>query len=132
MKRILVIDDDEVLRRLLLQVLARLGYEAVAEPNGVAGLRRAHEWKPAAVITDIIMPEKEGVETILELKRTLPEIKIVAMSGGGRGTSLDYLQIARRCGADRTLAKPFERDEIRTTLESLLGPPAPVERTSEA
>ena len=101
-------------------MLARMGYEVLTEANGAAGLRRAYEWKPAVVITDLIMPDKEGVETILELRRTAPEIKIIAMSGGGRGTTLDYLQIAKRCGAHRTLAKPFEREEIKKTLEAVL------------
>ena len=120
MPKVLIIDDDEALRRLLLLLLPRLGYEAVAEPDGVAGLRRVGEWEPDVVITDLIMPEKEGVETIMELRRLHPEIKIIAMSGGGRGSSIDYLQIAKRCGAHRTLAKPFEREEIKTALAEVL------------
>ena len=117
-KRILVIDDDEMLRGMLVQTLERAGYEVVEAPNGDAGLKlfRAH---PAdLVITDLIMPEKEGVETMMELRRDYPTLPIIAVSGGARAAGRDYLPIARQLGVRCALAKPFSRQEI---LEAIRG-----------
>ena len=72
------------------------------------------------IITDLVMPEKEGIETIMELSRTAPNIKIIAMSGGGRVNATDYLTIARRVGASDTLAKPFSGDELLAAVSRVL------------
>jgi len=123
MARIVIIEDDDTLRPALLQTVRKLGHEAWAEPDGKAGLARVRAWPPDLVITDMVMPEKEGVETIRELRRDFPAIRIIAISGGGRHHNADYLLFAKKFGATATLAKPFSRDELRQVLETVLAPP---------
>src|SRR5688572_234064 len=84
MQRILVIDDDEQVRALLYEILDRAGFKVVEATNGVEGLKLYRAQPADLVITDLIMPEKEGVETILELRREFPDVRVVAISGGGR------------------------------------------------
>jgi CheY-like chemotaxis protein len=120
MARIVVIEDDEALRPMLAQMVIRLGHEVWAEADGRAGLKRVREIKPDLVITDMVMPEKEGVETIIELRRTIPGIRIIAISGGGRVSSADYLHLAKKLGAFATLAKPFGREELKAVLDQAL------------
>ena len=121
MARIVVIEDDEMIRPLLVKVVELLGHEVFAEANGMAGLERVKACDPDVVITDMIMPEKEGVETIRELRRNFPAIKIIAISGGGRISSTDCLLLAKRFGAAYTLTKPFGRDELKLAIETVLG-----------
>jgi len=123
MALIVLIDDDESLRTMLTKMCERLGHEVLAESNGSLGLKRVRQARPQVVITDILMPEKEGVETIMELRREFPKLKIIAMSGGGRNSASDYLSMARKFGAAFTLAKPFGREELKNALESVLAEP---------
>ena len=124
MARIVIIDDDESLLPMLVQMVTRLGHEVFAEANGHTGLKRVRAVAPDLVITDMVMPEKEGVETILELRRSFPAVKIIAISGGGRISSADHLLLAKKFGAMATLAKPFSRDELKLVLDAALGGPA--------
>ncbi len=110
--RILLIDDDEQLRRMLRHALERSGYAVVEAQNGVEGLRLFKESPVDLVITDILMPEKEGLETIVELLRACPTVKIIAMTGGGRTGHLDFLAIAGKLGAHHALRKPFSLQEL--------------------
>lgn len=120
MKRILVIDDDWQMREMMHQALERAGYEVVDAANGKIGLN-LHRDKPVdLVITDLIMPEKEGIETIRELRKDYPELKIIAISGGGRASAEGYLSVAKTIGADRTLSKPFDLKNILETVKELL------------
>jgi DNA-binding response OmpR family regulator len=122
MPRILIIDDDEPFRTMLRMTLTKLGYDVIEAPNGKLGLS-LHLASPAdLVMTDLIMPEQEGLETIRLLRRKQPEVKIVAMSGGGRINARDFLVVARMFGANRTLVKPFSREQLEATLAELLGP----------
>ena len=98
------------------------GFEVVEAANGVEGLSHYRERPTDLVITDIMMPEKEGVQTISELRRDFPGVRIIAISGGGRDVARDYLPVAARLGACRTVAKPFTRQEI---LEAVAGALAP-------
>lgn len=120
MKRILVIDDDIQVRQMLKQTLQRAGYEVAAAADGNEGIKLYRDEPTDLVITDIIMPEKEGIETIMELKRDFPDVKIIAISGGGRVVPGNYLEIAHRLGADRTFAKPFDRVELLEAIQQLL------------
>ena len=120
MSRILVVDDDESFRRLVCQVLLRGDHEVLAAPDGRAALSLFRKQPVDLVITDLIMPEKEGIETIMELRRLQPDLKIIAMSGGGRLGITDCLKMARHIGAARTLAKPFALQEILEAVTSLL------------
>jgi DNA-binding response OmpR family regulator len=123
MPRILLIDDDEPFRTMLRITLTKLGHEVLEAPNGKLGLR-LHFASPAdLVMTDLIMPEQEGLETIRQLRGKQPAVKIVAMSGGGRINARDFLVVAKMFGANRTLVKPFSLEELQATLAELLGPP---------
>lgn len=122
MKRILVIDDDEQVRALLLEILERAGFGVVEAANGVEGINRYREEPTDVVITDIMMPEKEGVQTISELRKEFPGVRIIAISGGGRNVARDYLPVAARLGACRTVAKPFSRQEILEAVNVALAP----------
>jgi DNA-binding response OmpR family regulator len=118
--RILIIDDEDQARRMLHQVLERAGYEVVVARNGSEGLERFRAEPTDLIITDILMPEKEGLETIMDLRREFPQAKIIAMSGGGRAGNLNFLAIAEVLGAQRTLHKPFELQEMLTAVRDLL------------
>jgi CheY-like chemotaxis protein len=117
---VLVIEDDEHLRRLLRTVLERAGYTVEEAANGAAGLKQFSIRPADVVVTDIIMPEKEGLETIIELKRDYPHVKIIAISGGGAALDAQYLPSAKALGADRTLEKPFEPREVIEAVGGLL------------
>ena len=116
---ILLIDDEEAFRSLIKQVLSKAGYDVVEAANGVEAINRFYEKPADMIITDIIMPEKEGIETIIELKKAHPELKLIAMSGGGwYGTDIDF-DMARKLGA-RTLDKPFALQELLDVVAELL------------
>ena len=124
MPRILLVDDDDSFRKMLRLSLVRLGHEVVEARDGKEAVRLVREGPPDVMVTDLVMPEKEGLETIDEVRRQYPGLKIIAMSGGGRVNASDYLKIARAMGADQVLAKPFSIDEIAASLSSVLGKPA--------
>ena len=120
MKRILLVDDNESFRRSLGVVLQRAGYEVQSAADGSAALELYHQQPTDLVITDLIMPGKEGLETIVELRRLEPQLKIVAISGGGRMAPEDYLPMARHLGAAATLVKPFSPQEMLELVAKLL------------
>jgi CheY-like chemotaxis protein len=120
MQRILVIDDDEQLRALLYEILDRAGFAVVEAANGVEGLKLYRHQPADLVITDLIMPEKEGVETIMELREQFPNARIIAISGGERIGGRNYLPIAAKLGARRTITKPFSRQEILEAVRETL------------
>jgi len=118
--RILVIDDEPEIRKLFVQKLAGKGYEIIEACDGKEGLKLYHETRPDLVITDLIMPEKEGIETITELKREFPNVKIIAISGGGRNVPDAYLHMAKNLGAERTFSKPIDWPELIKAVRELL------------
>jgi len=118
--RILVIDDDEQLRRMLCMALRRAGYVVVEAGDGNEGLERFREAPTDLIITDLLMPEKEGLETIMDIRREFPDAKIIAMSGGGRAGNLNFLRVAERLGAQRTMAKPFNLQALLAAVQDLL------------
>jgi DNA-binding response OmpR family regulator len=120
MARILIVDDDIQVRKMLCKALERAGYETVAAPDGKVAMRLFRENPADLVITDLIMPEKEGIETIMELRRDFPQVKIIAISGGGIIEAEKYLYIAEKSGAQLTLAKPFTLRELLEAVQSLL------------
>lgn len=121
MIRILVIDDEGEVRQVLRRMLEREGFEVVDAPDGKAGLKLFQEHPAEVVITDIIMPEKDGLETIQEIRKNRPETKIIAISGGGRLEPGLYLDLAKRLGALRTLFKPFRLEEIVAAVQEVIG-----------
>ena len=119
--RILVVDDNEALLSTASLVLSQAGYEVMQATDGAKALRLAAVESFDLSITDSIMPDREGIETIRELRLRFPSIKIIAMSGGGRGSATGYLAIARFQGALLTLSKPFTRQELLAAVTSVLG-----------
>ncbi len=121
MKRILIIDDDTQFRQMLRQTLERAEYEVVEAPDGNEGIKLFRDGPTDLAITDIIMPEKEGLETIIELKREFTDVKIIAISGGGRLETKGYLNSTKRLKVARTFEKPFDREELLEAIQELLG-----------
>ena len=120
MASILVIDDEEQPRRMLRQALERAGYEVVEARDGQEGLQRYRTAPTDLIITDILMPGKEGLETIMEFRREVPGVKMIAISGGGQTGNLTFLEVARRLGARRTFQKPFELRELLEAVREVL------------
>ncbi|MGH7095689.1 MAG: response regulator [Stellaceae bacterium] len=110
--KVLVIDDDVLVRRTICRILEHGGYQVAVAEDGAEGAAKFRSEQPDLVITDIIMPEQEGIETIMALLRENPRARIVAVSGGGRLGSMDFLTVARKLGAKETLRKPFEPAEL--------------------
>ena len=121
MQKILIIDDDEQMRNLLCRTMEYAGFNVEAASDGRKGLRLFEESPYDLVITDLIMPEQEGMETITFLRKNHPEVKIIAISGGGRIGPDTYLPAALELGADRAFAKPFPIDDIINAVKELLG-----------
>jgi CheY-like chemotaxis protein len=118
---LLVIDDDAGMRKLMVRTLSSGSHRVLEAENGQEGLRLMDEHKPDVVITDILMPQKEGIETIREVQERAPATKIIAISGGGVSHNLMFLDVARAFGADAVLAKPFRPAQLVETVEQLLG-----------
>ena len=120
-KRILVIDDDIQFRTMIVEMLERKDFTVFSASDGEKGLQIWQELKPDLVITDIIMPNKEGIETIIDLKRKDKSVKIIAISGGGRINAKDNLHSAKLLGASLTLAKPFDNSQLMEAIYQLIG-----------
>ena len=120
MMRILVIDDDDQMRTLLRQVMEWAEYEVVEAADGREGMFKHRKQPVDLVITDLIMPEQEGLETITLLKREYPHVKIIAISGGGRIGPEAYLPAAQELGADKVFSKPFDVRELAEAVKELL------------
>ncbi|MBW2107814.1 MAG: response regulator [Deltaproteobacteria bacterium] len=122
MPRILVIDDDKQVLTSLRELFRYEGYEVLEAADGKEGLRLCAEQAVDVVITDILMPEKDGLETIAALRRNHPGVPIIAMSGGGNLVgSTDCLIMGGMMGAQAILTKPFSADEVLTTISGVLG-----------
>jgi len=121
MHRILIIDDEPHILLMLKKMLERAGYEIDLASNGKEGLALFQNKPSDLVITDIIMPEKEGLETIREMRRIQSELKIIAMSGGGKISAENYLNTAKIFGASRIIEKPFSQQDMVSTVRELLG-----------
>jgi DNA-binding response OmpR family regulator len=125
--KVLVIDDEPAVRYAVTRVLESNGYEVTTAPDGVQGMVQFRSSHPDLVITDLIMPEQEGMQTIKQIRQADAEVKILAISGGGRLVNVDFLQVAKRLGADEILPKPFDATELLSTVRQLLTLPGPVE-----
>ena len=121
MKRILIIDDDHHILLMIKKMLERAGFEIELASNGNEGLELFKRSQADLVITDIIMPEKEGLETIREMKRLRSDLKIIAMSGGGKISADNYLNTAKIFGASKVLEKPFSQKTMISVVTDLLG-----------
>ena len=122
--KVLVIDDDDNLRMMLRLILESLGFAVLEASNGIEGLALFKSTGADAVLTDLIMPGKEGLETIVELGKINPGLLIIAMTGGQQASASSNLRMARYLGARAVLMKPFSGDELAKALGSLLPRPA--------
>jgi YesN/AraC family two-component response regulator len=116
---ILVVDDEPMIRDGLKVALEMEGHRAITASDGNEALKLVDEKKPQLIITDIIMPESDGIEVICTLKENNPDIKILAISGGGRISASDHLKIARQLGAAGVLTKPFSTEELISEINKL-------------
>lgn len=122
MPRILILEDNADLRDLLALQLRAQGFEVAAAGNGDAALRLMARKPADVVLTDVFMPDKDGLETIVEIRTRYPGVRIFAMSGWESRAGLDYLKVAREIGAARTFRKPFDIEEL---VRELRGPASP-------
>lgn len=120
MQTILIIEDDEQIRDIIRQTAELLNYGTLTASDGAEGIKILKEQDVDLIVTDIIMPRKEGIETIVEAKIINPSVKIIAVSGGGRIGPKSYLELAEGFGADRVFTKPFELEELVEAIDSLL------------
>jgi DNA-binding NtrC family response regulator len=118
--RVLLVDDDAVLRPLFRRTLELSDYEVVEACNGKEALARYRERSADIVVTDMVMPDCEGLELIREIRQIDRAVPILAMSGGGRTRADDYLKLAMRLGASLTLAKPFSGDALIDAIETAI------------
>ena len=131
MARILIIDDESQIRSMLRLMLERVGYEIAEAPDGIEGIRQYRENPADLIITDLIMPNKDGIGMIIDLKKEFHKVKIIAMSGGGVNRPEGYLDGAKKLGATRTLTKPIDRDEmLKAVKETLKDNTSPAEPSS--
>ncbi len=112
MKTVLIIDDDDMFREMLKRLLDREGYKVVEAGNGNLGIDQFQKSYPDLVVCDMIMPDKEGIETIVDLQKLNSEIPIIAVSGGGRAGPESYLPLAKAMGAKKVFSKPFDNKEF--------------------
>ena len=117
----LVVDDDPMVRDVVVRTLASAGYPVVSAANGGEAAEIFSGRSFPIVVTDIVMPEKEGIETIIELKRLSPAVKILAISGGGRERGKEFLRYASRLGANAVLSKPFRKAELLEVIAEFAG-----------
>jgi DNA-binding NtrC family response regulator len=120
MPSVLIVEDDNQLRALLKLVLVRAGYEVLDTDNAIEAARIYRERRTEVVVTDLLMPDRDGLELILDLRREDRNVRVIAFSGGGEVSPEGYLYIARLFGARRTLTKPFSAEEFLEAISQSL------------
>jgi CheY-like chemotaxis protein len=128
MAKVLLIDDDKLMGETTERMLVRFGHSVVRVANGALGVEAYPTVKPDLVITDIVMPEQDGLETITQLLAVDPQLPILAISGGGRTGNAVFLVAAKQAGAREVLAKPFRLDALLAAVDRCLG----IAKSSEA
>ncbi len=124
---IMVVDDDDQVRTTLCENLEECGFEVLQARDGQEAMNHLEGGhRPQVVITDLIMPRKEGLEVIMDIRRLHPGIRLVAMSGGGRSKAADFLQMATRLGADAIMPKPVDIADLEKTVRDLMAQEAGV------
>jgi len=121
MARILLVDDDDLIRETLTKALTDAGYEIVAARSGRIGLRHLHDAPFDVLVTDVLMPDVDGIETIRQARESDPDLHIIAISGGGVLPKSEYLRMAKKLGATHALAKPFHAGELVALIRTCLG-----------
>jgi len=121
MAKILIIDDEQYMINSIRRILEQEGYDVIEAPNGVEGMKMLHRNTVDLVITDMYMPEQDGIETIRDIRRHYPDVKVVAISGGGEIGSFSPLDAVRIIWAHEVFVKPFDSDEIIESVRKLVG-----------
>ena len=122
MARILIVDDDELFRPMLRATLLKMGHQVREVEDGDEALRLFEQEPADLLMTDMVMPGREGLEVIMLFKSHSPDLKVIAMSGAGRVVETNYLKLATAEGADAVLEKPFSKEQLAATIMRLLGP----------
>lgn len=117
--KILVVDDNQTLLEMLNESLVEHGYDVVYSHDGKEATKLFSEFNPDIVLTDIVMPDIDGIELLLNLRKINSDIKIMAMSGGNRGHAETYLNMAEKLGANKIITKPFDIAELLKQLDTL-------------
>ncbi len=120
MKKILIIDDEPPIPKMLKKLLEKNSYQVLEASDGKQGIESYKEHDPDLIITDLIMPEKEGLETIGQLKKLNPNVKIVAISGGGVNDPKMYLHLAENLGAIKAFSKPIDNEILISAIKEIL------------
>jgi DNA-binding NtrC family response regulator len=124
MTRILIVDDDANVRSMLREILGDAEFEVAEAADGAKGLRTLRQQRADVVLCDLFMPVADGFEMIREMQREFPDVKIVAMSGGGFGGKVDMLPMAKHFGVAEILYKPFDAADVLATIRRVLAVPA--------
>lgn len=119
-KQILILDDSLSIRVMLRELLEPMGYEITEAVDGNDGLMKLRNAPAHLVITDIVMPDREGLEVIREIKRDYKDVKIIAISGGGKTSASEYLRFAELFGAHCVFKKPFKPRDVLIAVQELL------------
>ena len=120
MAKILLVDDEKLLRSMLRTVLETEGHEVEEALDGKEAIEKHRSCPADLLVTDIVMPGQEGIETIMQFRKKYPDVTIIAMSGGGRNGWQSYLDMAKQLGATRTLAKPFSIEDFLAAVQAVL------------
>lgn len=123
MALVLIVDDDPQMLRLLTDVVELDNHDVLLAQDGALAMDFFNHQQPELMITDILMPNKEGLELISEVREKYPDIKIIAYSGGGSSDPESYLEFATGMGADRVFSKPMPLGELRQEIQNLLSDP---------
>lgn len=123
MARVLLVDDEPLLRETLRTALQAVGFTVVVAPNGDVALKAIASEPFDVIVTDVLMPETDGLEMIMRIRKQSNNVRIIAMSGGGRMRNMDMLEFAKSFGADSVIAKPFLPKQLVALIKSLLGKP---------
>ncbi|WP_298722215.1 response regulator [uncultured Ferrovibrio sp.] len=121
MARILLVDDEPLLRETLKTALHAAGYTVALAPNGDAALKLLATEAFDVIVTDVLMPETDGLEMIMRIRKQAKDVRIIAISGGGRTRNMDMLEFAKSFGADTVMAKPFLPKQLIETIKNLMG-----------
>jgi len=120
MAKILLVEDDELVRDMLAQVLKKASHEVISAPDGEAAAKMLQQIHPDIMVTDIIMPKKSGITLISEVKNRHPDMEIIAISGGGRLDPIGYLDLSENLGASVSFEKPVENTALLMAIDLLL------------
>ena len=119
--RVLLIDDEPMVRKIVRKMLERAGHDVVDVENGRAGFEQLERAAFDLIVTDIIMPEVEGIEVLTTVRQRHPSITVITMSGGGRTGNIDFLDVAKKLGAAATLQKPFTYGALLEAIDRSVG-----------